>query len=105
MVDAGGVTFVLMQTKGTQAGTSPIGVHHIAIEVLNAAFVRNALVDQGCALQTDVMTSENGLERFFTVRDSSSGLQLGFVSRVGDRAVFDGGDISALSTAIEVAND
>ena len=56
-------------------------------------------------MQTDVMTSENGLERFFTVRDSSSGLQLGFVSRVGDRAVFDGGDISALSTAIEVAND
>jgi chorismate mutase-like protein len=104
VVDAGGVTFVLMETPGTGAGTSPIGVHHIAIEVLNAAFVRNALVDQGCPLQTDVMTSHNGLERFFTVRDSSSGLQLGFVSRVGDRAVFDGGDISALSTAIEVVN-
>jgi chorismate mutase/catechol 2,3-dioxygenase-like lactoylglutathione lyase family enzyme len=101
VVDAGGVTFVLMETTDERI---PTGVHHIAIEVLNAAFVRNALVDQGQALQTDVMTSHNGLERFFTVRDPASGLQLGFVSRVGDRAVFDGGDIAALSAAIEGAN-
>lgn len=102
VVDAGGVTFVLMETSHERA---PRGVHHIAIEVLNAAFVRNALVDKGCALQTDVMTSHNGLERFFTVRDTSSGLQLGFVSRVGERSTFDGGDIGALSAAIEEAND
>jgi methylmalonyl-CoA/ethylmalonyl-CoA epimerase len=104
VVDAGGVTFVLMQTPDVANGTQPTGVHHIAIEVLNAAFVRNALVDHGCALQTDVMTSDNGLERFFTVRDASSGLQLGFVSRVGERAIFDGGDIGALSAAIEEVN-
>jgi methylmalonyl-CoA/ethylmalonyl-CoA epimerase len=104
VVDAGGVTFVLMQTPDVVSGARPTGVHHIAIEVLNAAFVRNALVDHGCALQTDVMTSDNGLERFFTVRDASSGLQLGFVSRVGERAVFDGGDIAALSAAIEDVN-
>ncbi len=101
VVDAGGVTFVLMQTAEVVSGSAPIGVHHIAIEVLNAAFVRNALVEHGCAVQTDVMTSNNGLERFFTIRDASSGLQLGFVSRVGERSTFDGGDIGALSAAIE----
>jgi methylmalonyl-CoA/ethylmalonyl-CoA epimerase len=104
VVDAGGVTFVLMQTRDVASGAKPTGVHHIAIEVLNAAFVRNALVDQGCALQTDVMTSDNGLERFFTVRDSSSGLQLGFVSRVGERAIFDGGTQRTNIAAIEEVN-
>jgi chorismate mutase-like protein len=101
VVDAGGVTLVLMQSRGD---TSKPGVHHIAIEVLNAAFVRGALAETGCPIQTDVLTSDNGLERFFTVREASSGLQLGFVSRIGDRAIFDGGDLSALSAAIEEHN-
>jgi chorismate mutase/catechol 2,3-dioxygenase-like lactoylglutathione lyase family enzyme len=106
VVDAGGVTFVLLQADASHPGEPlAIGVHHIAIEVLNAAYVRSALADQGCPLQTDVLTSHNGLERFFTVRDASSGLQLGFVSRVGDRANFDGGDVAALSTAIELVAD
>jgi methylmalonyl-CoA/ethylmalonyl-CoA epimerase len=106
VVDAGGVTFVLLQADASHPGDPlAIGVHHIAIEVLNAAYVRSALADQGCPLQTDVLTSHNGLERFFTVRDASSGLQLGFVSRVGDRANFDGGDVAALSAAIELVAD
>ena len=102
VVDAGGVTLVLMQAGADRSG-QPVatGVHHIAIEVLNAAYVRSALAEQGCPLQTDVLVSDNGLERFFTVRDASSGLQLGFVSRIGERMVFDGGDIQALSAAIE----
>jgi chorismate mutase-like protein len=105
VVDAGGVTLVLMQAEQGPGNQVQTGVHHIAIEVLNAAYVRAALAEQGCALQTDVLVSHNGLERFFTVRDATSGLQLGFVSRIGDRAVFDGGDISALSAAIEDLND
>ena len=106
VVDAGGVTFVLLQAGSSHPGEPlAVGVHHIAIEVLNAAYVRAALAEQGCPLQTDVLTSHNGLERFFTVRDVSSGLQLGFVSRVGDRANFDGGDVAALSAAIELAAD
>lgn len=102
VVDAGGVTFVLMRATSDHPG-EPIrtGVHHIAVEVLNASFVRSALDEAGCPLQTDVVVTENGLERFFTVRDSSSGLQLGFVSRVGERTNFDGGDVQALSAAIE----
>ena len=102
VVDAGGVTFVLMQASAEHPG-EPLstGVHHIAIEVLNAAYVRSALAEQGCALQTDVLVSGSGLERFFTLRESTSGLQLGFVSRTGERADFDGGDIQALSAAIE----
>ncbi len=106
VVDAGGVTFVLLQADASHPGEPlAMGVHHIAIEVLNAAYVRSALADQGCPLQTEVLTSHNGLERFFTVRDASSGLQLGFVSRVGDRANFDGGDVAALSAAIELVAD
>jgi chorismate mutase/catechol 2,3-dioxygenase-like lactoylglutathione lyase family enzyme len=102
VVDAGGVTFVLMRAAAEHPG-EPLrtGVHHIALEVLNAGFVRNALEAAGCPLQTDVQVTDNGLERFFTVRDASSGLQLGFVSRVGERANFDGGDVQALSAAIE----
>ena len=102
VVDAGGVTFVLMRAAADHPG-EPLrtGVHHIALEVLNAAYIRTALDEAGCPLQTDVRTTENGLERFFTVRDTSSGLQLGFVSRVGERTNFDGGDVQALSAAIE----
>jgi methylmalonyl-CoA/ethylmalonyl-CoA epimerase len=102
VVDAGGVTFVLMRAAAEHPGEPlRMGVHHIALEVLNASYVRNALASSGCPLQTDVLVTENGLERFFTVRDVSSGLQLGFVSRIGDRANFDGGDVQALSAAIE----
>ncbi len=105
VVDAGGVTFVLLQAESNARGEAlATGVHHIAIEVLNAAYVRGALSSHGAALQTEVLTSANGLERFFTVRDALSGLQLGFVSRVGSRANFDGGDVAALSAAIEDHN-
>lgn len=106
VVDAGGVTFVLMQASSHHPG-EPLstGVHHIAIEVLNAPYVRAALAERGCALQTDVLVSGSGMERFFTVRDATSGLQLGFVSRTGERADFDGGDIQALSAAIELLDD
>ena len=102
VVDAGGVTFVLIRAAAEHPG-EPLrtGVHHIALEVLNASYIRSALAEAGCPLQTDVLTTDNGLERFFTVRDGSSGLQLGFVSRVGERANFDGGDVQALSAAIE----
>jgi len=104
VVDAGGVTFVLLQAAADRdGGAVEAGVHHIAIEVLNAAFVRDDLGTRGLPLPTGVLTTDNGLERFFTVRESGSGLQLGFVSRTGDRGVFDGGDLQALSAAIEAA--
>lgn len=102
VIDAGGVTLVLVESSPDRpGGPLPTGVHHLAVEVLNAAYVRDDFVTRLAAVQTDVMVKDNGLERFFTVRDASSGLQLGFVSRVGERSVFDGGDVAALSAAID----
>ena len=102
VVDAGGVTLVLVESSPDRpGGPLPKGVHHLALEVLNAAYLRDDLVARHAAVQTDVLVKDNGLERFFAVRDASSGLQLGFVSRVGERSVFDGGDVVALSAAID----
>ncbi len=102
VIDAGGVTLVLVESATDRpGGPLPIGVHHLAVEVLNAAYLHDDFVARNTAVQTDVMAKDDGLERFFTVRDSSSGLQLGFVSRVGERSVFDGGDVASLSAAID----
>ena len=102
VVDAGGVTLVLVESSPDRpGGPLPNGVHHLALEVLNAAFLHEDFVRRDTAVQTDVMAKDNGLERFFTVRDATSGLQLGFVSRVGARSVFDGGDVASLSAAID----
>ena len=102
VVDAGGVTLVLVESSPNRpGGPLPTGVHHLAVEVLNAAYLHDDLAVRKTAVQTGVMAKDNGLERFFTVRDESSGLQLGFVSRVGARSVFDGGDVAALSAAID----
>jgi chorismate mutase/catechol 2,3-dioxygenase-like lactoylglutathione lyase family enzyme len=102
VVDAGGVTLVLVESAPDRpGGPLPNGVHHLAIEVLNAAHLHDDFASRQTAMQTDVMVKDNGLERFFTVRDASSGLQLGFVSRVGERSVFDGGDVASLSAAID----
>jgi chorismate mutase/catechol 2,3-dioxygenase-like lactoylglutathione lyase family enzyme len=102
VVDAGGVTLVLVESAPDRdGGPLPNGVHHLALEVLNAAYLRDDLLARNTAVQTDVLIKDNGLERFFAVRDASSGLQLGFVSRVGERSVFDGGDVVALSAAID----
>ena len=102
VIDAGGVTLVLVESSPDRpGGPLAIGVHHLAIEVLNAAFLHDDFLGRSTAVQTAVMAKDNGLERFFTVRDASSGLQLGFVSRVGERSVFDGGDVASLSAAID----
>ena len=80
------------------------GVQHLAIEVLNAGFVRDALTTAGVPLLGDVMTGANGLEHFFTLRDAAAGIRLGFVSRTGERSRFDGENVRALSDAMEGAD-
>jgi methylmalonyl-CoA/ethylmalonyl-CoA epimerase len=110
VVEAGGVTIVLTgghhpDSKTAQwLGQHGPGVQHLAIEVLNAGYVREALAADGVALLTDVVVGSNRLEQFFTLRDEASGLRLGFVSRTGDRAGFDGENIRALSEAMETAD-
>lgn len=89
VIAAGGVTLVLV---GPSAGPDVAahlaehgsGIHHIALEVLNAGYARSILLEPGSAV-TDLVVDEQGHEQFFTVRDQTSGVQLGFIARTGHR--------------------
>jgi hypothetical protein len=61
------------------------GVQHIAIEVLNAGFTRDALDAAGVPRLTDVIVDSDGHEQVFTVLDPATGVQLSFISRTGHR--------------------
>jgi chorismate mutase-like protein len=88
-VTAGGVTLVLV---GPEAGPDVAkyltehgsGVHHVAIEVLNAGYAHATLQAAGSQL-SPIVVDEHGHEQFFTVRDSGSGVRLGFIARTGHR--------------------
>ncbi|MFM7489578.1 MAG: chorismate mutase [Actinomycetota bacterium] len=90
VLGAGGVTIVLV---GPEAGVEVeahiaehgTGIHHIAVEVLNADYARATLSSAGAPLLTDVIVDADGHEQFFTVRDPASGVQVGFVARTGHR--------------------
>lgn len=96
VVSAGGVTVVLVSPDAGPDVAAHIaahgsGIHHVAIEVLNAEYARAALLgsfpatgDHSTQL-TDVMVDDHGHEQFFTVRDPDSGVQLGFIARTGHR--------------------
>lgn len=89
VIAAGGVTLVLV---GPDAGPDVArhlevhgsGIHHVAIEVLNAGYARDVLCEPGSAV-TPLVVDDLGHEQFFTVRDDSSGVQLGFIARTGHR--------------------
>ena len=89
VVSAGGVTLVLV---GPEAGPDVAtylaqhgnGVHHVAVEVLNAGYAHATLKAAGSDL-SPVVVDEHGHEQFFTVRDSESGVQVGFIARTGHR--------------------
>jgi chorismate mutase-like protein len=102
--DAGGVTVVLVGPgdPGVDAhlATHGSGVQHIAIEVLNAGFVQNALAEAGVPLLTDVIVDNDGHEQVFTVLDPSTGVQLGFISRTGHRVPISGHNVRALFRAL-----
>jgi chorismate mutase-like protein len=99
--DAGGITVVLVgpgsdpavQRHLAQHGS---GVQHIAIEVLNARFVQEALAAAGVPLLTDVLIDAAGHEQLFTVADPATGVQLGFVSRTGHRVPVTGHHVRSL---------
>jgi predicted polyphosphate/ATP-dependent NAD kinase len=56
----------------------------VAIEVLNAGYAHATLQAAGSQL-SPIVVDEHGHEQFFTVRDSGSGVQLGFIARTGHR--------------------
>lgn len=102
--DAGGVSVVLVGPgdPGVDAhlATHGSGVQHIAIEVLNAGFVQQALAEANVPLLTDVIVDEDGHEQVFTVLDPSTGVQLGFISRTGHRVPISGQNVRALFRAL-----
>jgi chorismate mutase-like protein len=106
--EAGGVTVVLVGQGNDPAVAAHLaqhgsGVQHIAIEVLNAAFTRDALDSAGVPLLTDVIVDHDGHEQVFTVADPTTGVQLGFISRVGHRVSMNSHNVRALFSAIHQA--
>lgn len=99
--EAGGVTVVLVGPGDDPAVQAHLaehgsGVQHIAIEVLNAGFVQQALSDANVPLLTDVIIDADGHEQVFTVLDPATGVQLGFISRTGHRVPISGHNVRAL---------
>lgn len=89
-VGAGGVTVVLVGPEAGPAVAEHIashgsGIHHVAIEVLNAGYARQTLAAVDAPLLTEVVVDSDGHEQFFTVRDPATGVQVGFISRTGHR--------------------
>ncbi|MFT3853981.1 MAG: chorismate mutase [Ilumatobacteraceae bacterium] len=89
-VTAGGVTLVLVGPGASPAVADYLtrhgdGVQHVAVEVLNAGYAHAALAAAGAPLVTDVVVDDDGHEQFFAGADPATGLQLGFISRIGHR--------------------
>ena len=103
--EAGGVTVVLVGADHNpevhkRLAEHGSGVQHIAIEVLNAGFTRDALDAAGVPLLTDVVVDAEGHEQVFTALDPTTGVQLSFISRTGHRVPMSSHNVSAMFEAI-----
>ena len=108
IAEAGGVTVVLVSGDHNpvihrQLAEHGSGVQHIAIEVLNATFTRDALDAAGVPRLTDVVIDADGHEQVFTVADPATGVQLSFLSRTGHRVPMGSHNVSAMFEAISKA--
>ena len=104
IAEGGGVTVVLVG-PGDKAVDAHLaehgsGVQHVAIEVLNAGYMQDLLRAADVPLLTDVVVDEQGHEQVFTVLDPSTGVQLGFISRTGNRVPMSGQNVRALFRAL-----
>jgi chorismate mutase-like protein len=90
VLSAGGVTIVLVGPDANAdvarhlAQHGP-GIHHLSIDVLNAGYAHAALAGTTNSQLTDIVIDADGHEQFFTARDQSTGVQVGFISRTGHR--------------------
>lgn len=105
-VTAGGVTFVLVGREASPAVARYLdqhggGVQHVALEVLNAGYARTCLAEDGAALLTDVTVDDDGHEQFFAALDPATGMQLGFISRVGHRVGVGAENVLALFETLD----
>ncbi|MCA1530860.1 chorismate mutase family protein [Bradyrhizobium yuanmingense] len=102
---AGGVTFVLCQGTSAKSNVSQYidaygpGIQHLAIEVDNQEEVLADAKERGADLLTGIIEGP-GLNQSFTRRDTNSGMQLEFVTRVSNRG-FDKDNMRALFSAME----
>lgn len=85
---SGGVTIVLVSAEAGPAVADHMkangpGIHHVAIEVLNARYAHDALSNS--ADLTALVDDTHGHEQFFAVCDPLSGVRLGYVARTGHR--------------------
>ncbi len=104
-VAAGGITVVLVGAEASPSVARYIaqhgdGVQHIAIDVLNAGFARACLAQAGTPLVTEVVVDDDGHEQFFAAADPATGLQLGFISRVGHRVGVGAANVLAMFDAL-----
>lgn len=102
---AGGVTVVLVgpdHNPGVRARLNEhgSGIQHIAIEVLNAPFARDALDSAGVPRLTDVVVDTAGHEQVFTALDPTTGVQLSFISRTGHRVQMGSHNVGAMFDAL-----
>lgn len=84
----GGVTIVLVSAAAGPAVADHLrshgpGIHHVAIEVLNAGYARAAL--SPTTDLTSLVDDAHGHEQFFAFRHPESGVQLGYIARTGHR--------------------
>ena len=103
--EAGGARFVLVGPDHGPAVRDRLsrhgsGVQQVAIEVLNAGYVRDALDRAGVARLTDVVVDADGHEQVFAVADPATGVQLSFVSRTGHRVPMGAHNVRAMFTAL-----
>ena len=103
--EAGGVKVVLVGPDHNPAVRDQLarhgsGVQHIAIEVLNAGFTRDALDQAGIPRLTDVVVDADGHEQVFTAADPASGVQLSFISRTGHRVPMGAHNVRAMFDAL-----
>lgn len=104
VADGGGVTVVIVgpgdPAVDAHLAEHGTGVQHIAIEVLNAGYVQGLLAAADVPLLTDVIVDDDGHEQVFTVLDPATGVQLGFISRSGNRVPVNGRNVRALFRAL-----
>ena len=103
--EAGGVKVVLVGPDHNPAVREQLqrhgsGVQHIAIEVLNAGFTRDALDQAGIPRLTDVVVDSDGHEQVFTAADPATGVQLSFISRTGHRVPLGSHNVQAMFRAL-----
>lgn len=90
VLTTGGVTIVLVGPDASHdvarhlAEHGP-GIHHVSIDVLNAGYAHASLATMANAQVTAVVVDDDGHEQFFTARDVTTGVQVGFISRTGHR--------------------